>query len=50
MDGQVDGSHADLANVVTGAVHLASQDVIHGEGLNVKVYYNSEMIDGMKRF
>jgi hypothetical protein len=50
LAGQVDGSHADLANAVMGAVFHASQDVIRGEGLNVGAYYDQEMAKAFTRF
>lgn len=50
LAGQVDGSHADLANAVMGAVYLASQDMVYGEGANVGAFYNMEMANAMKRF
>jgi hypothetical protein len=50
LAGQVDGSHADLANTTMGVVHLSSQDTVRGDGAHVGTFYNSEMINGMKRF
>ena len=50
VPGQGDGSHADLANAVMGAVYLASQGAVYDGEVRFKIVRESEMINGMKRF
>lgn len=49
IPGAVYGSHSDLANAVARAYWLANEGG-SGEGPKAGAYYNSEMINGMKRF
>jgi hypothetical protein len=45
-----DGSHADLANAIIGAVCLASQGAVYDGEVRFKILQESEMINGMKPF
>lgn len=45
-----DGSHADLANAIVGAVNLASQGTVYDGAVKFRIVRESEMINGMKRF
>jgi len=45
-----DGSHADLANAIIGAVSLASQGAVFDGMVKFKILRESEMANAMKRF
>ncbi|MCJ7482105.1 MAG: hypothetical protein MUO31_03985 [Thermodesulfovibrionales bacterium] len=48
--GQGDGSHADLANAIIGAVNLASQGAAYDGMVKFQIICESKMINSMKRF
>ena len=50
VPGSGDGSHADLANAIIGAVCLTSQGVVYDGEERFKFVRESEMLKGMKRF
>jgi len=43
VPGQGDGSHADLANAIIGAVSLASQGAVYDGAVKFKILRESEM-------
>jgi len=50
VPGQGDGSHADLANAIIGAVYLASQGAIYDGMVKFRIVHESEMAKTLRLF